>query len=279
MDPAAYRERSHAIWEAMAPGWLRHRQYMWDVSRPIREDMVAKLDPQPGQTILELAAGVGDTGFLAAQALGDEGRLISTDFAEQMVAAARQRGEELGLTNVDYRVMDAERMDLEDNSVDGVLCRWGYMLMADRAAALAETRRVLRDGGRLVLSVWGEAPRNPWAALAGAALVQGGHMEQPEPKAPGIFGMADPEEIRAQLSAAGFADPQIDAVNVEYGFDDFEDYWRFLNELAGGVAMVIEQLSDDERESVRDQLRGWSAGFQSDGGLAMPGMAQNAVTT
>ena len=45
--------------------------------------------------------------------------------------------------------MDAEKMDLEDDSVDGVICRWGYMLMADPAAALAETRRVLRDGGRL----------------------------------------------------------------------------------------------------------------------------------
>ena len=52
--------------------------------------------------------------------------------------------------------MDAEKMDLEDDSVDGVICRWGYMLMADPAAALAETRRVLRDGGRLAFSVWAE---------------------------------------------------------------------------------------------------------------------------
>jgi SAM-dependent methyltransferase len=280
VDPAAYRQRSYEIWETMAPGWMRQRQYMWDLSRVVGEDMVAKLDPQPGQTILELAAGVGDTGFTAARELGDEGRLISTDFSPKMVASAREHGEELGLTNVDYRVMDAENMDsLKDDSVDGVLCRWGYMLMADQAAAFAETRRVLRDGGRLVLSVWGEAPRNPWGAMAGAALVQGGHMERPEPDAPGIFGLADPERLRSRVTDAGFADPQIDEVSVQYRFEDFEEYWRFLNELAGGVAMVIKGLSDDERESVRDQLRGWTAGFQSDGGLAMPGMVLNAVTS
>jgi ubiquinone/menaquinone biosynthesis C-methylase UbiE len=71
-----------------------------------------------------------------------------------MVAAARRESERLGLANVEHREMDAERMDLDDDSVDGVLCRWGYMLMSDPATALAETRRVLRDGGRLSLSVW-----------------------------------------------------------------------------------------------------------------------------
>jgi len=68
-----------------------------------------------------------------------------------MVAAARCESHRLGLANVEHREMDAERMDLEDDSVDGVLCRWGYMLMADPATALAETRRVLRAGGRLSL--------------------------------------------------------------------------------------------------------------------------------
>jgi ubiquinone/menaquinone biosynthesis C-methylase UbiE len=279
VDPAEYRQRSHSIWEAMAKGWLREREYMWGVSRPVGEDMVAKLDPKPGQTILELAAGIGDTGFLAARALGDEGRLISTDFSEQMVDGALQHGEELGLTNVEYLVMDAERMPLENDSVDGVLCRWGYMLMAEPEMAFAETRRVLRDGGRLVLSVWGEAPRNPWGAMAGAALVQDGHMERPEPDAPGIFSMADPERIRSLVTAAGFADPQVDEVAVQYRFEDFEDYWRFLTEMAGGIAMVVKRLSDDDRESVRDQLRGWSAGFQGDGGLVMPGVVLDAVTT
>jgi ubiquinone/menaquinone biosynthesis C-methylase UbiE len=81
-------------------------------------------------------------------------REISTDFAPNMVKAARAESQRLGLRNVEHRAVDAERMALEDDSVDGVLCRWGYMLMADPGAALRETRRVLRDGGGLALSDW-----------------------------------------------------------------------------------------------------------------------------
>jgi SAM-dependent methyltransferase len=76
-------------------------------------------------------------------------------------------------------------MDLDDNSVDGVLCRWGYMLMAEPAKALAESRRVLRPGGRLSLSVWGAAERNPWASVPAKALMEhtGAPPPSPEPDA------------------------------------------------------------------------------------------------
>jgi SAM-dependent methyltransferase len=124
----------------MAAGWEKKRAYLWTVSSHIGEWLITNLDVRPGQTILELACGTGDTGFAAAPLLGRTGKLIPTDFASKMVEAARRRGAELGLTNVEYRVMDAERMDLPDGSVAGVICRWGYMLMADPAAALRETR-------------------------------------------------------------------------------------------------------------------------------------------
>jgi ubiquinone/menaquinone biosynthesis C-methylase UbiE len=79
--------------------------------------------------------------------------MIRSDLSPAMLDAARRRGAELGVTNVDYRIIDAERIELDDDSVDGALSRFGYMLMAGPAAALAETRRVLRPGGRLTLAV------------------------------------------------------------------------------------------------------------------------------
>jgi len=116
--------------------------------------MVRKLDPQQGDTVLELAAGLADTGLMAARLGGESGHVIVTDLTPEMVAAARRRAEELGGQNAEFRVLDAERMDLATDSVYGVLCRWAYMLMIDPAAAFAETRRVLRPGRRLAFSVW-----------------------------------------------------------------------------------------------------------------------------
>lgn len=133
---------------------------------PGREWLIGELGPRPGETVLELGAGVGDTGFEAAAILGEGGRLISTDFSPEMVEVTGRRGTELGLGNVEYRVIDAERIELDSGSVDGVLCQSTYMLVGDPAAGLAETRRVLRPGGRLALSVWGapSATRGPRSA-------------------------------------------------------------------------------------------------------------------
>src|SRR5680860_1039460 len=85
---------------------------------------------------------------------------------------------------------------LEIDSVDAVVCRWGYMLMADPAIALKETRRVLREGGLLAFAVWAPPDRNPWAAVPAMTLVQQGHMPPPEPDGPGIFAMGDPDRVR-----------------------------------------------------------------------------------
>jgi ubiquinone/menaquinone biosynthesis C-methylase UbiE len=277
VDLTQYRHVSQAVWERMAAGWDRRRQWIWDASRAVGEHLVAKLDPQPGQTILELAAGTGETGFAAAARVGEGGRLISTDFSPPMLDAARRRAEQLGLSNVDFRVMDAERMDLADDSVDGVLCRWGYMLMADPAAALSETRRVLRDGGRVALSVWGPPESNPWASVPRRTLAAEGHLSPPQPGEPGIFAMAAEERIRELLAGAGFGEIEIEPVASEWRFDDFDDYWGFLDELAGALALVLERLSDDQLAQVREALERNIEPFRSGGGYLFPGLALNAV--
>jgi ubiquinone/menaquinone biosynthesis C-methylase UbiE len=280
LDRDRYRNQSYDIWQRMAAGWERQRSWVWDASHATGEWMVAKLDPRPGQTILELACGTGETGFAAAAQLGDEGRLISTDFSPQMVEAARRRAGELGLTNCEFRTMDAERMDLGDDSVDGVLCRWGYMLMSDPAAALAETRRVLRDGGRLALSVWAAPRDNPWASIGSDVLVEQGHMTAPAPGTPGIFAMGRPERVRELVMGAGFAEPEIQPVPSEWRFESLDDHWAFLEQLAGAIAVLIDGLDEGERAAVRAAIGERAEPFRvADGGYVMPGLALNAVTS
>jgi SAM-dependent methyltransferase len=272
------RQQSKAVWDAMAPGWHARREEILDVTRQVSEWMIRKLDPQSGDTVLELAAGVADTGLMAARLVGETGRVIVTDFAPEMLAAARRRAEELGEENTEFRVLDAERMDLETDSVDGVLCRWGYMLMIDPAAAFAETRRVLRPGGRLAFSVFAAPERNPWASLVGRVLVTQGHIPPPDPEAPGIFAMADPGRIRELVMGAGFAEPEIEEIPLRWTFTDQDDYWRFITELAGAIASVLRTLPPEVQAQVREQVHEAAEPFRSGEGYDLPAVSLNVLT-
>jgi ubiquinone/menaquinone biosynthesis C-methylase UbiE len=254
MDKAGYTRASQAVWEAMAPGWDERHAYFEEVARPVTERMLELLDPSPGDAIIDLAAGTGVVGFSAAALVGPTGRVIISDFAAAMVDIARRRAEELGLDNVECRVLDAERLDLPDESVDGVLCRWGYMLMADPAAALRETRRVLRADRRVACAVFAGPEQNPWAALPSRVLQKHGHIPPPEAGAPGILALADPDRLRRLFSEAGFADPAIEEIAFGFRFAGFHDYWEFLNRAAGAIAIVLDRLGEDERQRIRDEI-------------------------
>jgi SAM-dependent methyltransferase len=267
-----WRKQSYETWERLAPVWSREREFLWTMSRHVGEALVQKADVDSGDTVLELAAGTGETGFAAADAVGDSGQVISTDFSPEMVKVARERGEQLGLQNVEFRVMDAERMDLPDDSVDAVVCRWGYMLMADPAAALAQTRRVLRDDGRLAFAVWAAPDRNPWAMLVGMSLVERGHLPPPKPGAPGIFAMADPDRIRELVTGAGFDAPDIEEIGFSWDFGDFDRYWGFVTTTAGPIAAAIQAMDDGERNSLRGAIREKTAEYDRDGGFSMEGL-------
>jgi ubiquinone/menaquinone biosynthesis C-methylase UbiE len=251
IDLDAYRAQSLATWGEMAPGWQDRREWMLSITGRVNSWLVEKVDPQRGQSLLDIAAGTGDLGFAVAERVGEGGHVISSDFSPMMSDIARRNGEARGLTNIEYRVLDAEKMDLDDDNVDGVVCRWGYMLMADPAAALKETRRVLRDGGVLGFAVWMTPDRNPWAAVPAMTLVQRGHLPPPEPGAPGIFAMGDPDRIRELVTRAGFTEAELEEISFDFQYATFEDLWETLVRIAGPLAHVINALPDDELQASR----------------------------
>jgi SAM-dependent methyltransferase len=273
-----YRKAILEIADAIAPTWERRRAEVEAISRPAREWMLRELRPRDGDTVLELAAGVGETGFDAAAIIGDTGRLITTDVSPAMLEAARRRGARLGVANVEYRVMDAERIDLDDDSVDGVLCRFGYMLMADPAAALAETRRVLRPGGRLSLAVWGTLEQNPLFGLAGVSLFRRGHIPAPEPPpAPGPFSMASAERTEGLLRGAGFSEVRTEAVPGWIVVPGVDAYLSLIADTAGPLALALRGLAEPDRAAVRADVEDSLRRFPFDSGYELPCLALCAV--
>ena len=262
-------ERVRKDWDEQASNWYRDRELLLAASRPVHEWMVKHLDPAPGQRVLEIAAGPGDTGFLAARSLGS-GRLVSTDISAPMVEAARKRGAELGIANAEYRVIDAQAMDLADASVDGVLCRWGFMLMPDPAAALRECKRVLMPGGRLSFAVFTGPEENPFASLPVRVLREAGHLPPPANEwQPGILALGDRTRLQALLDDAGFASTEVESVNMQWTFANVDEYWSFLVDLTA-LGPLVRSLPDAARAAVRAAIDTRLAAFAREGGIVLP---------
>jgi ubiquinone/menaquinone biosynthesis C-methylase UbiE len=274
---AQHRQRSYELWQRMARPWERRRQLSWRFTRQVSEWLVDRIDPKPGETLLELAAGTGETGFLAAGRLGPAGRLISSDFAREMVQAAKRVATDLGIANVEFRVLDAEQLELEVASIDGVLCRFSFMLMSDPPRALRETRRVLRPGNGLAFSTWADPGRNPWMTLSARLMIERGLMEPFSFDGPGMFALADADTIVPLLTAAGFAEIEVEEMELRWRFDGPDELWTFASELQGPVALAIARLDWHERRQVRAALEERAAAFAPISGYELPGMSINVI--
>jgi SAM-dependent methyltransferase len=225
---------------------------------------------QPGADVLDLAAGPGEVGFLALELIQPGGSLITSDFAPEMLSEAQKRAEALKLRGVRFKQIDAESIDIAAASLDAVLCRWGFMLMADPGAALRECRRVLRPGGRLALAAWTGPEDNRWSSAIGEVLVARGLAEPPPADQPSQWAWARPGLIGEQLEEAGFVDDiEVDAVDFSFR-EPFDELWTRSRTMSR-VGRMIDGLPGAERDAVRDDLRRALAGYEgADGTLEIP---------
>jgi len=268
-----YRRQSLENWEAMAAGWERRADEIDATCARMTEWLIAALAPKHGDVVLELAAGPGSVGLAASPLVGEGGRVIATDFSPAMVEVARRRADRLGVTNIEHAVMSADALELEDGSVDGAVCRFGFMLMPDPAAAFAETRRVLRAGGRLAFAVWRGPEQNPWVSIAGRMLVERGVVPPPEPGAPGMFVLADDERLRGVVEGAGFAIDRLEDVGADFRWDDVDDYVEVARETGGQFGKAWDGASAEEQAAMKAELEERFEPFRVGDGFAMTGVA------
>jgi SAM-dependent methyltransferase len=265
-DANAHRDASLQGWEEAASGWVRSQELMREFGAPVSHWLIDAVAPQPGQRVLELAAGLGETGLLAAELVAPVGGAIISDQAEAMLAGARERAAALGLSNVEFKVINAEWIDLPVASVDVVLCRWGYMLMADPAAALGETRRVLSSGGRVAFAVWDAIEHNPWAALPGAELRERGLTASPTRGTPGPFALGDPERVRELLAQSGFDDWRVQTLDLHRRHASFAEFWETTLDLSRAFHDAILERPQAEIQQIQAAVRARLAPYENAAG-------------
>jgi SAM-dependent methyltransferase len=274
------REDMHARWERAAKGWAKRADRVREHGLPLSMWMIEHANLQPGQRLLELAAGPGDTGFLASELIKPGGTLVCSDASDAMLALARDRAASFGIENVEFAQLQLEWIDLPAASVDAALCRWGVMLCSDPPAAAKEVRRVLRPGGRFTLAVWDLPERNPWTTIPAQTLIELGYSAPPDPGGPSMFALAAPGSLEALLEEAGFTEIVVDGVQLDRTYGSVEELIDETHDLSVMFADVYDALDADERSEVAQRIAAHADGYMTDGGaLLLPGRSLVAAAT
>jgi len=259
-------------WTAVAEAWDANVD---DVDGHSVEATAALLDRvglQPGDRVLELAAGPGSLGATWSQLVGPTGSVVVSDIAPGMVDVARRRNSVLG--NVETAVIDAGAIDRPDGSFDVVACRMGLMFTPDPSVAFAEILRVLRPDGRFGALTWGGIEHNPWMTCVGMAAMANGLVSGGPPVGPGgIFSLGDPVGLETLAKDAGFVDVAIEAIAITFRADTVDAHVERVSSLAGPLATVLRAASPDQLAALRRTAANLAAPYLTSDGLEIPGQA------
>lgn len=243
-----YKAGQRQQWDSVAIGWKKWWPTIEQGVQSVSNRLVDLAEIRPGQRVLDIATGIGEPALTAAWRVGSTGRVVATDQSPQMLAIAHERASTLGLTNVEFREVDAEVVDFPDSSFDAVVCRWGLMFLPNLTSALAAIRRVLVPNGTFATAVWDVPPKVPIASLAFGIAQKMFQLPPPPLGTPSLFGLADGVLERA-MTQAGFTDVRAEALTVTVEFPSSEAFTQYLKDVAAPiVALLANQPSERQDE-------------------------------
>ncbi|GAB3835595.1 class I SAM-dependent methyltransferase [Hymenobacter jeollabukensis] len=262
------REQQKATWNKFSAGWRKWDDFTMDWLRPMGEEIIRDLHIRPTDIVLDVAAGTGEPG-LSIATLAKDGKVVITDLAEGMLAVARDKAADRGISNYETVACDVCELPFDDETFDAVSCRFGFMFFPDMLLAAREMHRVLKPGGRLAASVWGVPAQNAWITTIMGTI--GRHLQLPAPPAgaPGMFRCAAPGFLTDLLRQAGFQDVHDTQITGQLRSSSKEAYWQFMNEVAAPVVAAMSQADAATQVNIRTEVFALIDEQCSDGSTAL----------
>jgi ubiquinone/menaquinone biosynthesis C-methylase UbiE len=255
--------------------FLEYRHIVVAGLRKFGDEALRLHPPQPGEHVLDIGCGFGDTTQQLAELIGPRGFAMGVDAAPRFIEAARQEAAEAGVENVRFEVADVERAEFPDRYTMA-FSRFGTMFFANPVAALRNARRALEPGGRLVMVVWRAKVENDW--LYRAQTITERFVTKPEEYdeptcGPGPFSMANADTTSGILLSAGFADVTLRRLDLPINMGtDVEQAIDLA--MALGPAGEILRLAGDRaahlHEPIREALREGLTDWMTTDGLIAP---------
>jgi ubiquinone/menaquinone biosynthesis C-methylase UbiE len=268
------KSREQRTWASVVPGWRKHDRRLTEAFGRVSLALLDRAGVVEGAAVLDVACGTGEPALPAARRVGAKGRVLATDFVADMVAFAREKAAAAGLSNIEFRVMDGEQLDLPAAAFDAATMRWGLMFMPDPVACLQRIHRALRPGARLALATWAAPERNPWASVPMRVLARYMELPTPVPGQTGIFAFADPDRLRRSMAAAGFEDVAIEDLDVLWaGAESGRAYFGDVIDMAGPLAVLYDKLPEERKRAYAEEVAAEAERLSvRQPGVALPGV-------
>ncbi|HEB80202.1 MAG TPA: methyltransferase domain-containing protein, partial [Rhodospirillales bacterium] len=241
-----FKSKQRREWDSVSAGWRKWWPVIEEGARPVSERLLSMAGLSEGQSVLDIATGIGEPAVSAARRVGPGGSVVATDMSPGMLTVARERAADLGLENITFEEVDGEEIDFAGRVFDAALCRWGLMFMPAPEDALARVRGHLRPGGAFAAAVWGAPPQVPFLSTP-MAVIRDALKFTPPPGAPGLFSLSDPARLDRLFTSAGYADVRIENVQAVFSLPSVEDFIRYLQDVAGPIVTLLADQPPERR--------------------------------
>lgn len=211
------------------------------------QQTIDRLSLRSGDRVLDVCCGTGASAIPAAVSVGSTGQVLGIDLAESLLELARNKSRQQGLENIEFRSGDFENLGLPDESFDAIVCVFGIFFVPDMHAAVRELWRIVRPGGKLAITSWGEKVFEPANQVFWSAI----EAERPDlcKKFTPWDRIGDPASLQSLLEAGGATHVEVFAEVGTHELAAPEDWWTMI--LGGGLRGTIDQLDPAARERVR----------------------------